>query len=66
MTSMGKPIKPRTVWMAVYPDGTLAVHVYGSSRKAVQRGLADGAKEWRELEAVGWRVIRVRIAPSRS
>lgn len=61
----GKPIKPRIVWMAAFPDGTLAVHTYASSQRAVQRGLADTAKKWRDLEAVGWRAIRVRIAPVR-
>lgn len=58
-----KPVKPRIVWMAARPDGTLAVHVYGSSRKVIERSLADTAKEWRELEAVGWRAVRVKISP---
>lgn len=58
-----KPIKPRIVWMAAHPDGTLVVHVYASSQRAIQRGLADTAKQWRKLETEGWRAIRVRIAP---
>ena len=58
-------IQSRIVWMAVYPNGILAAQIYASSKRAVQRGLADTPRDWRELERAGWRAVRVKISPLR-
>ena len=31
--------------------------------ETVRRGLTDNMREWRELEAIGWKIIQVRIVP---
>jgi hypothetical protein len=60
-----KPIKPITRWVPVYPSGKLALQHLGTNRGTVMRGLTDSAEQWRELRAVGWRIVRVRISEIR-
>ncbi len=51
--------------MAVYPDGVLAAHVYGPTRRAAISVLIDRPGEWLELKRAGWRIVRVRLLPLR-
>jgi hypothetical protein len=62
---MKKPIKSRVVWMAAYPDGVLAVQIYGSSRKKTIASLLSYPEKWPALEKAGWRIVRVKISPVR-
>jgi hypothetical protein len=54
-------IKPVTKWTVVRPDGEILVDRIVSSRQAALRGISDNAKQWRSLEAEGWRIVQVRI-----
>ena len=65
MRSQSKPIKAIIRWVPVYPSGKLALQHLGTNRATVMRGLTDSAEQWRELRAVGWRIVRVRISEIR-
>lgn len=55
-------IKPIIKWAPVYPSGEIVLQHIGGTHVGVRRGLTDSAAQWRELKALGWRIVRVRIA----
>jgi hypothetical protein len=58
-------IQPQTKWALVRPDGTMETDNLARSYTSMLRGTSDNMKQWRELEAEGWRIVQVRITPVR-